>query len=45
MSTQPSKPKKAPKSETPNPKNAKGSRIPDRPVNQTKPPRTGMESV
>jgi hypothetical protein len=39
------KPKKGPKRETPNEKNSKGSRVPDRPVNETKPPRTGMESV
>jgi hypothetical protein len=45
MSEQPSKPRKGPKKETPKPGNAKGSRIPDRPVNETKPPRTGMEPV
>ncbi len=39
------KPPKGPKKVTPNETNAKGSRVPDKPTNQTKPPRTGMEPV
>ncbi|MCY7351029.1 MAG: hypothetical protein LH606_10210 [Cytophagaceae bacterium] len=37
--------RRRPRIQKPNESNSTGSRVPDRPVNQTKPPRTDMDPV